>query len=83
MTADGITLENDSGTYIKILVSGNEIVIHGEDIKIAAEADTPAVRGDDWKLWATNHNHGTAWGPSSPPLTPPPASILSKKVTIK
>jgi hypothetical protein len=82
-TEAGITLENKEGVSIQILVQNKKVVVSAENVELAAGADTPAMRGDDWMNWALNHNHGTAWGPSSPPLTPPPRSILSGKVRLK
>lgn len=82
-TSEGITLHNNAGVSIQILIENKKVVIDAENVEIAGGADTPAMRGDDWMNWAMNHNHGTAWGPSSPPLNPPPRTILSSKVRLK
>jgi hypothetical protein len=52
-------------------------------VKIAEGADSPAVRGTEWMTWAAAHTHSTGVGPSGPPITPPPAAILSTQVTLK
>lgn len=52
-------------------------------INVGDGADSPGVRGRELNSWLVSHTHGTAWGPSTPPLSPPPPSILSKVVKIK
>lgn len=70
-------------TKTQIIIEDGKITIDAEQVEIATGADTPAVRGNEWLQWAQTHNHGTAWGPSSPPLTPPPQTILSKNTKLK
>lgn len=82
-TSEGITLQNKAGVSVQILVANQKVIVNAEKVELASGADNKAVRGDEWMRWAMNHNHGTAWGPSSPPLNPPPQSILSSKVTLK
>jgi uncharacterized protein involved in type VI secretion and phage assembly len=52
-------------------------------IVLATGANTPAVRGQDLMTWLASHTHGTAVGPSSPPLVPPTPTILSQNVRLK
>lgn len=82
-TETGIILENKAGVSVQILVEDKKVVVLADNVELASGADTPAMRGDDWLNWALNHNHGTAWGPSTPPLSPPPRTILSSKVRLK
>jgi hypothetical protein len=60
-----------------------KIVLKVAQVELADGADTPAVRGRELDTWLKSHTHGTAWGPSSPPLSPPPPTILSKNVKLK
>jgi len=71
MDSNGVTLKT------------KKAVIKATQVEVGDGADTPGVRGRELNTWLTSHTHGTAWGPSSPPLTPPPATILSKNVKLK
>jgi uncharacterized protein involved in type VI secretion and phage assembly len=74
MDSTGITLDSSRNT---------KIVLKADQVELASGADTPAVRGRELDTWLRTHTHGTAWGPSSPPLTPPPPTILSKSVKLR
>lgn len=81
-TADGIVLEaKDQSTRISI-VDGT-IVIDGAKVEIGTGASFAAVLGERLMAWIRTHTHGTAWGPSSTPLSPPPDNILSTDVKVK
>lgn len=81
-TENGIELQvKDQKT--KLIIEDGKLTIDAVDVLIATGADTPAVRGRELDTWLKSHTHGTAWGPSSPPLSPPPPSILSKNVKLK
>lgn len=70
-------------TKTQIVIEDGKITIDAEDVDICTGADTPAIRGNEWLQWATAHTHGTAWGPSSPPISPPPSTLLSKNCKLK
>jgi len=63
-------------------VTAAKIVLDGSLVELGSNADTPAVRGQDFYNWALTHKHPTAWGPSGPPLPLPSASMLSKIVKL-
>jgi hypothetical protein len=66
-----------------VTIKTQKAAIKASLVEIADGADSPGVRGRELFTWLLGHIHGTAWGPSSPPLSPPPDSILSKRVTLK
>jgi uncharacterized protein involved in type VI secretion and phage assembly len=70
-------------TKTQIVIEDGKITIDAENVDVCTGADTPAVRGNEWLQWASSHTHGTPWGPSSPPIQPPPSTILSKCLKIK
>lgn len=79
-TGDSILIENKDGSTIeitdgKVFVNIDQVVLVGDD--------QDAVRGNDLLQYLKTHVHGTFWGPSSPPITPPPPTILSKNVKLK
>lgn len=67
----------------KIEITDGKITIDASQVEIATGADQKAIRGDELVRWLQSHNHGTAWGPSSPPLSPPPPTVLSSNVKLK
>jgi uncharacterized protein involved in type VI secretion and phage assembly len=67
----------------KIQIQDGVIKIDATKVEIATGADQKAVRGDELVQWLQAHNHGTAWGPSSPPLSPPPPTVLSSVTKLK
>jgi uncharacterized protein involved in type VI secretion and phage assembly len=67
----------------KIEIQDGLIRLDASMIEIATGADQKAVRGDELVQYLNTHNHGTAWGPSSPPLSPVPVTVLSKNTTLK
>lgn len=52
-------------------------------VELGDGADTPAVRGQDWKDWASAHTHPTGTGPSGPPTEPILPAVLSTVVKLK
>ena len=67
----------------KIEIKDGVIRLDASKIEIATGADQKAVRGDELVQYLNTHNHGTAWGPSSPPLTPVPVTVLSTQTKLK
>jgi hypothetical protein len=88
---ENIVIQDENGNVITIDADGvlldstatRKIVLKVNQVELGAGADTPAVRGRELDTWLKAHTHGTAWGPSSPPLSPPPPTILSKNVKLK
>jgi uncharacterized protein involved in type VI secretion and phage assembly len=67
----------------KIEIQDGVIKLDASKIEIATGADQKAVRGDELVQYLNTHNHGTAWGPSSPPLSPVPVTVLSTQTKLK
>lgn len=84
-----IVIEDENGNVITLDNSGMKVkAVQTIDllaafVNIAEGNDQPAVRGRDLLTWLTSHTHPTAWGPSGPPIVPPPLSMLSKNVRLK
>jgi len=94
--ADGMKMIDATGNVIELkdqavqVLGQGSVVINCKTAQLKAGAvelgdgaDTPVMRGDDWKLWAENHIHATGVGPSDKPTVPPPATILSTVVKTK
>ncbi len=67
----------------KIEIQDGIIKIDAAQVEIATGADQRAVRGDELVQYLNSHTHGTAWGPSSPPLSPVPPTVLSSVTKLK
>lgn len=85
-----IALTNKSGATIVMDADQNSVTIvcdqaeiKADKVKLGDEADTPAIRGDDWKTWAEQHTHPSGTGPTGVPLQPIPESVLSTVVELK
>jgi hypothetical protein len=88
LNTTGITIKDKDGNTI-VLSNGNldittskEINLITPAVNLTKGADVPTVRGPDLLQWEAGHTHGTAWGPSSPPIVPPPQTILAKKTKV-
>jgi uncharacterized protein involved in type VI secretion and phage assembly len=89
--AHGSSVHMDaSGEKVVVKAAGNTVTLDSSGatvdspaVVLGQGADTPAVRGRDLVQYLLTHTHLTSWGPSGPPITPPPASILSTRVTLK
>lgn len=79
--AKKITIGDANGN--SIILSSEGIEAKSSSVKMGEGADQAAVRGDDWFQWTVGHIHGTAMGPSGPPIEPPPRTILSTVVKVK
>jgi hypothetical protein len=89
-SAQKITLNAEDGEIVVSDANGNIVTLNSSGaridstaIDIGGDATEPAMLGDAWKAWAEAHTHGTAWGPSGPPLQPPTPTILSQVVKVK
>lgn len=89
ITVDGagnIKLEAN-GTLIDIDGNSGKISLTGNLVDVGAGASALAVLGPQLLAWLSSHIHigdgGPAPGLTSPPVVPPPASLLSTTVKIK
>lgn len=89
VTIDGsniITLEAGA-TKITIDGSSGKITLDGSLVDVGTGASALAALGPQLIAWLTSHTHmgdgGPVPAPTSPPLVPPPVSLLSTSVKIK
>lgn len=89
VTIDGtgtINLKANS-TEINVDGSGGKVELKGDLVDVGTGASSLAVLGPDLLAWMTSHTHmgdgGPVPAPTSPPLVPPPASLLSNSVKVK
>lgn len=96
MTDAAVTLADKDGNVISIdggavtVLSKGEVNIRGQVLNVGAgsvflgdPATFSAVLGELLLTWLATHTHGTGVGPSSPPIVPPPPTLLSKSVKVK
>lgn len=86
--AQNIVVSDENGNVITMDSAGVKIqtkkaVIQADLTELSASSDTPGVRGNELVQYLASHTHGTAWGPSTPPIQPPPPTILSKFVKLR
>ncbi len=78
-----ITLDVN-GTVITIDGSTGKIELTGQLVDVGEAASELAVLGSELVSWLSTHTHtGNQGSPTSPPITPPPPSMLSTSVKIK
>jgi hypothetical protein len=82
-TAESITLEDANGN--QVVLDSNGILFKSEHIfEGAADAMEKAILGNKFLQKFLQHKHGTAMGPSGPPIEPVlEAEVLSNVVKIK
>jgi len=85
-----IAITNKAGTTIVMDADSDTVTIvcgvadiQADSIKLGNGADTPAIRGDDWKSWAEAHTHPSGTGPTGAPIQPIPPTVLSTVVELK
>lgn len=83
-----ITVEDENKNIITldsngVTIKSTKIVLKAGKVEVGDGADSPIPRGRELLNWLRTHKHGTAWGPSTPPLDPPPESILSDHANVK
>lgn len=77
------------GGAVQVLAPGSVVIncktaqMKAGAVELGDGADTPVVRGDDWKTWAENHTHPTGVGPSGIPIQPILPAVLSSVATVK
>jgi hypothetical protein len=95
MDGDGTHIVSAHGTFVDIkkdnvTVSAKEVAITGGCcnlksgmVAVGDGADAPLVRGTELALWLSTHVHTTPVGPSGPPVTPLPLTLLSVQHKVK
>lgn len=88
ITVEGNASVNVTGTTDIVSTGDAKIEAPKVDIKtpnalIGDGADSPFVRHTEWNAWASAHTHPTAFGPSGPPIAPPPPAIASTLAKVK
>lgn len=89
VTVDGSGTITLSANATKIIIDGNsgKISLTGNLIDVGESASALAVLGPQMMAWLATHIHigdgGPVPGPTSPPVIPPPSTMLSKSVKIK
>jgi hypothetical protein len=83
-----IIVEDENGNKLTmssagVVIETKKAVVKAAQVELGVGADAHAVRGEELMLWLKSHTHSTAWGPSGPPISPPPQQILSKNVKVK
>lgn len=86
MENGGITVKSKSKITVEgtqgVTVKGASIDLASSTVRLTDSATEPAVKGQSLMTWLSTHTHGTGVGPSSPPLAPPPQSMLSVKAKV-
>lgn len=77
---DGNAEVSSSGN---VTVSGQNVTLNSGAISLGAAAAISAVMGEPLIAWLNTHVHGTAVGPSSPPIVPAPPALLSTSVKVQ
>lgn len=77
-TSKDVKITADGGATIK----GSSVTLDSSSVMLGSSASEPAVLGQSLNIWLTSHTHGSAMGPTSPPIVTPPPTILSQKVKV-
>jgi len=96
MTEAAMTMADKDGNLISIdggavtVLSKGDINVRGQNVNVGAgsvflgdPATFSAMIGELTMTYLATHIHGTGVGPSSPPLTPPPPTLLSRSIKVK
>ncbi|MGE3620673.1 MAG: phage baseplate assembly protein V [Acidimicrobiia bacterium] len=84
--AGGATIEIADGK-VQIVADDIDVVAKGLSVPGGASMGGPApsclpvALGPPLLAWLASHTHGSAMGPTTPPVVPPPPAIMSTKVT--
>lgn len=72
-----ISIKNSSGNHVTI--KNGSVTVHSSgEIKLGDSAMHALVKGDLFQSLFNSHVHGTAWGPSTPPMAPMTPAVLSQ-----
>lgn len=85
LTSSGTTVEDSNGNKIEmaasgINVKGAQIVVEGETVTLGGSFGEPIIKGQSFLTLFATHVHGSAMGPTSPPVPQGEMSTLSTKV---
>ena len=85
MDSSGISAEDGSGNKIEmaasgVTVKGQQIVVQGTQVMLGGQGGESLIKGMGFMTFFNTHTHGTAVGPSSPPVVPMTPAQLSTKV---
>lgn len=96
LTEEGINIVDKEGNLVNLsggdvgIVAKGGVNVRGASMNIGTggvflgdPATFSAVLGEQLLTWLSTHVHGTGVGPSSPPVVPPPPSVLSQSVKLK
>lgn len=84
-----VHLKGDGTIYVEdangntMTLDDNGVTIDAALIKFGADASSRGMKFEEWKQWAENHKHLTAWGLSDKPIQPPPDNIASEIVKLE
>jgi len=76
---DGITIKSKGGGEVSVKDSTISINAAAK-IELGQGAAMSLVKGEAFQALFNSHIHGTAWGPSTPPMVPMTPAVLSMKV---
>ena len=96
MNKDAVSMADKDGNIISIdkgavtVLSKGDINVRGPVVNIGAgsvflgdPASFKALLGELTLAYLATHIHGTGVGPTSPPLVPPPPSLMSNSIKVK
>lgn len=78
-TGNSVTMDNTGVT----INSTKNVVVNVQQLIQLGGPTFSALLGELVQQYLATHTHGTAWGPSTPPIVPPPSTILSQTVKLK
>ncbi|MCL2177864.1 MAG: phage baseplate assembly protein V [Proteobacteria bacterium] len=86
MDSSGVSVEDANGNKIEMAASGitmkgQQIILKGTQVMLGGEGGEPVMKGTSFMTFFNTHTHGTALGPSTPPVVPMTPAQLSTKVT--
>jgi uncharacterized protein involved in type VI secretion and phage assembly len=87
LSASGITATDAAGNEIALASSGvtvkssATISIEGSMVQVAGAGGEPLIKGSTFLSMFNTHTHGSAVGPTSPPVVPLTPAVLTTKTT--
>lgn len=84
--ADLVTIKDGAveiNSSAAVTVSATNVTLNAGAISLGAGAALSSVLGEPLLVWLATHTHLSAVGPVSPPVVPPPPTLLSQSVKLK
>ena len=86
MDSSGITVVDGNGNKIEmtasgVTVKGQQVLVQGTQVMLGGQGGEPLIKGQSFMAFFNSHTHGTAMGPSAPPMVPMTPAQLSTAVT--